>query len=90
VKAGQAQDTSKGAVDLGGGVEVFPDTAGATARAKYIQAALTSVQMLEGEYDYISGGVLLRVSAVLSPSKATVYSVQLAKLTGLGATLVTK
>jgi len=73
VKADQARSTEAGAVDLGGSVEVYADTAGATARADYIGKSEKSMPMLGTEYDYVSGSVLLRLSQVLTPDQAAAY-----------------
>ncbi|MEY9895691.1 hypothetical protein ABIA35_009834 [Catenulispora sp. MAP12-49] len=73
VKPDQARDSSAGSVDLGGSVEVYADNASATARADYITKSEKSMPMLGTEYDYVSGGVLLRLSQVLTPDQAAAY-----------------
>jgi hypothetical protein len=55
-----AKDDRRGAVDLGGDIEVFADAAGANARADYIRKAMAAMPMLGTQYEYVSGPVLLR------------------------------
>ncbi|MCD0486086.1 hypothetical protein LO771_27815 [Streptacidiphilus sp. ASG 303] len=87
IAVSEANDTSKGAVDLGGSVEYFPTEEQAAARAKYIQSALNSVPGLGTEYDFVAdSGALLRVSGVLPPSKANAYRDALAQVTGTRVT----
>lgn len=69
----EARDNSRGAVDLGGDIEVFADAAGANARADYIRKAMAAMPMLGTQYEYVSGPVLLRLSQVLTPDQAAVY-----------------
>lgn len=73
ISASQARDTTSGAVDLGGDVEVFADASDAQARASYIASVLKAMPMLGAEYDYVIGDVLVRVSGVLTPSQASGY-----------------
>lgn len=82
IKKSQAQDTAKGSVDLGGSVEQYPDQAGAVDRAKYIQQAIKSTGFLAGEYDFASGGALLRLSSILTPAQAEQYKVALGEIMG--------
>jgi hypothetical protein len=77
VKNGQPNDVSSG-----GSVEVFEDAADALARGRYIQTTLRSMPMLGAEYDYISGGVLLRVAGELRPSGAKAYGAALETIAG--------
>ena len=65
-------DTTNGAVDLGGSVEVFPDAQGAQARAKYIEGLTAAMPMLT-EYEYVSGPVLVRLGKTLTPTQAGEY-----------------
>ncbi|MET9226461.1 hypothetical protein [Lentzea sp. NPDC003310] len=65
----------------GGGVEVFPDEAGAKARMEYIQQFGKQTPML-AEYDYVVGGVLLRVSKELTPTQAKEYETALSDVLG--------
>ncbi|NKE57855.1 hypothetical protein FXN61_13840 [Lentzea sp. PSKA42] len=46
----------------GGSVEVFGAEAQAKARAEFIQAAGSKISVL-AEYDYVKGGVVVRVQA---------------------------
>jgi hypothetical protein len=71
---------TKGSVDFGGSVEVFPNASEAKARAAYIQSVLKADPMLGTEYDYLNGPVLLRVSQYLTPSEAHTYKVALGKI----------
>lgn len=70
-----------GDVGLGGGVEVFPDAAGARARADRIQSLTQAVPILGVEYDYLASGILVRVSGALTPAQAADYG------TAVGGTL---
>lgn len=72
-------DTTPGAVDLGGSVEVFPDAQGAQARAKYIGGLTAAMPMLT-EYEYVSGPVLLRLGKSLTPTQAGEYQKVLAAI----------
>jgi hypothetical protein len=69
-------------VTAGGSVEVFADQAGAVRRARYIQALVQAAPVLGAEYDYVAGGVLLRVSGQLTPAQARQYKRALAAITG--------
>jgi hypothetical protein len=68
-KSLNAAGVDKDAIDRGGSVEVYPDHAGAQARADYIQGMLKGGG-LGSEYDYVRGSVIVRVTGDLSPSKA--------------------
>jgi hypothetical protein len=72
-------DTREGAVDLGGSVEIFADEQGAQDRMKFIQAIAKGLPMA-GEYDYVSGPVLVRVSRSLTPDQAAQYQTALAEI----------
>ncbi len=72
VKASDVEGERKDAIDRGGSVEVFPDTAGAQARAKMGAAISKSMPSL-AEYDYVHGTVLVRVSHLLTPDQAAAY-----------------
>lgn len=61
----------------GGGVEVFPDEAGATARRDRIQEIAKGMGGLISEYGYVKGGVLVRVSGKLTPEQAKEYETAL-------------
>ncbi|MEU4699829.1 hypothetical protein [Nonomuraea dietziae] len=68
-----------GDINLGGGVEVFPDADAAETRVAYIQNIAKSSPML-GEYTYQSGNVVLRISKDLPPSDAQSYETALSKI----------
>lgn len=61
-------DTSCGAK-----LERWPSQAAAQARADFIQKALEAMPILGTEYDYVRGGLLLRVAGDLKPSQAKEY-----------------
>ncbi|MCU1681949.1 MAG: putative secreted protein [Amycolatopsis sp.] len=67
VEGSAADDTTRG-----GSVEVYADAAGAKTRMDYIQA-IGKASPLFSEYDYVNGGVLVRVSHLLTPDQATNY-----------------
>jgi hypothetical protein len=71
IPATDTQFDKPGDVDLGGAIEVFPDSALAATRVKYIQA-LGAVPMF-AEYDYQAGDIVLRVSHYLTPTQAAGY-----------------
>jgi hypothetical protein len=73
--AGQRRD----AIARGGSVEVYPTAAGAKARAAYIQRMVQAMPSA-AEYDYVHGGVLVRVSGLLTPAQAAVYKAAVATL----------
>lgn len=74
VPKAKIRDRKRGSVEWGCDVEVFPTEKQAQARSKYIQAALEGLGgMVRGEYHYIRGGVLLRVTELLTPSQAKGY-----------------
>jgi hypothetical protein len=66
-------------VNLGGGVEIFPDEASAKARVKYIQAIGKGSPMF-AEYDYSKLNVVVRVSKELVPSDAKAFQDALNKI----------
>lgn len=66
-------------VSWGGGIEVFDSNGDAEARAKYIQAVTKDLPMF-GEYDYVHGKVLIRVSHYLTPAQAAEYDTAAARL----------
>jgi hypothetical protein len=74
-KEGLPDDVTQ--VDHGGGVEVFPDESAANARKEFIQTAGKSLGGLIAEYDYVKGGVLVRVSSKLTPEQAQEYEAAL-------------
>lgn len=68
-----------GDVELGGAIEVFRNAADAAARAKHIQAVTKGMPVL-GEYDYVQGAAVIRVSRYLTPQQAGQYKAAVAKL----------
>lgn len=60
------------ALQKGGEIETYPDAAGATTRASYIQAIAKSAPMF-AEYDYVVGTSVLRLSSLLTPDQAAKY-----------------
>lgn len=67
--------------ERGGGVETFADEAGAKARMDKIQGIGKEMSTL-AEYDYQVGGVLLRVSKILTPEQAKEYETALQAILG--------
>lgn len=75
----EVNDPAPDAIDRGGSVEVYPDATAAAARKEYIQKILQGAGGVLGtEYDYLSGGVVLRVTGKLTPDEAGVYETALA------------
>lgn len=60
-------------IACGAVVEQWPDEDAAQERADYIQSVLEGAPSLGSEYDYVSGGLLLRVHGSLKPSEAEEY-----------------
>lgn len=84
-----AQTSSIGSVDIGGGVEIFADSAGANERATTI-FEIEKTTILSNEYLYTSGGVLLRLSSVLTPTEAQAYADALSGILGRDVESATK
>ncbi|POM26356.1 hypothetical protein BTM25_07530 [Actinomadura rubteroloni] len=80
VNLSKVRDRSKGNVDLGCDVEVFATNAGAQARSAYIKASIAAVGILTKEYHLIKGGVLLRISGILTKKQAAAYKTPLMSL----------
>jgi hypothetical protein len=78
----QDRSSVAGSVENGGSVEVYPDAAGATARADYVRAFAAGSPALFGEYTYTRGTVVLHVSRFLTPEQAAGYEAALATLPG--------
>jgi hypothetical protein len=78
--SGGDPDGEKYGIDRGGVIEVFPDTASAAARSKFIQDALKSMQILGTEYHYLNGPVLVRVTGKVKPSTAKPFEAAVAAL----------
>jgi hypothetical protein len=72
IKAADVDGLDKDDVTRGGGIEVFGNHADAQARADYIQAVTKGIPALS-EYDYVSGGAVVRVSYLLTPAEAAGY-----------------
>jgi hypothetical protein len=82
-RAGGAQTAAGGPeVTDGGSIEVFATHADAVRRAVYIETITQAAPLLGSEYDYVSGGVLLRVSGNLTPAQAAQYEEALQAVTG--------
>ncbi len=69
-----------GAIERGGAVETFRDAAAAQRRATRLQT-VTETNPLVTEYVYVRGGVVLRVSLVLTEDQAKGYETALQRLT---------
>jgi hypothetical protein len=76
VSPSDVEGTDSDAVERGGSVEVYADADGAKKRSDYIQAIAKGLPAA-GEYDYLSGAVLVRVSRVLTPDQARDYETAL-------------
>lgn len=76
VKAADVEYLGTDSVERGGSVEVFADEAGAKARMDFIQSVSKNLPMV-GEYDYVQGTVLVRVSRFLTPDQAKEYEAAL-------------
>ncbi|MER6778443.1 MULTISPECIES: hypothetical protein [unclassified Streptomyces] len=72
IPAEQTEGHEPDDLELGGSIEVFPTAAGAKARADYIQAAGKAMPAL-GEYDYVHGTAVIRLSQLLTPAQAADY-----------------
>lgn len=60
----------KGAIERGGGFEIWPDAVGAQKRHEYITTTLAANPILGTEYDYLAGTVLVRVTGKVTPANA--------------------
>jgi hypothetical protein len=68
VSAGAGSPSSDpGGTEFGGGIEVFPDLAGAQSRLDELKAFKPP---LGDGYDYLAGGAVLRLSNYLTPDQA--------------------
>ncbi|MEU9192607.1 hypothetical protein [Streptomyces hundungensis] len=79
IKAADTQGLEAGDVGYGGSIEVFTDNNDAETRAKYIQTVTRGIPAL-GEYDYVHGTSVIRVSRLLTPAQAKEYDTAGAKL----------
>ena len=69
IAAGAGNPSSDpGAIEFGGGIEVFPSVADAQARLAYLKAFQPPIG--DG-YDYLAGPAILRLSNYLTPAQAT-------------------
>lgn len=76
VSASDVEYAAADAVERGGSVEIFADEAGAKARMNFIQTVAKGLPAV-GEYDYVKGAVLVRVSRFLTPDQAKTYEAAL-------------
>lgn len=74
------RSSEAGATENGGSLEVFPDQAGAAARATYIEGVTGAAPSVLGEYDFQRRTVVVRVSRFLSPDQAADYNKALQRL----------
>ncbi|MFF6877014.1 hypothetical protein ACFY9S_17060 [Streptomyces sp. NPDC012474] len=72
VSSADVEGLGEDAVERGGSVEVFKTAEEARARAKYIETIAKSMPGAT-EYHYIAGGILIRVSNLLTPTQAKDY-----------------
>jgi hypothetical protein len=72
IKTTDTQGLKPGDVGYGGSIETFTNHDDATTRAKYIQTVTKGVPAL-GEYDYVHGTSVIRVSQLLTPAQAKEY-----------------
>jgi len=79
INAADVAGKKEGDVGLGGSVEVFDDADQAQQRADYIQEIGKKLPVL-GEYDYVAGPVLLRVSKELTPDQAEAFEAALGEI----------
>jgi hypothetical protein len=70
VKKSDAISTDSDALDRGGSIEIYPTHDLAKKRGDYIQSIPAGGGLLGTEYDYISGGMLVRVHGNLIPAEA--------------------
>ncbi|MEU0536066.1 hypothetical protein [Amycolatopsis tolypomycina] len=76
VKPDDVEYLDEDAVERGGSVEVFTTEDAAKARMDFIQTVAKGLPAV-GEYDYVKGGVLVRVSRFLTPDQAKEYQAAL-------------
>jgi hypothetical protein len=72
VSSADVEGLDKDAIERGGSVEVFKNEDEAKARAKYIETIAKSMPSAT-EYHYVVGGILIRVSKLLTPTQAKDY-----------------
>lgn len=79
VDASNVAGAKEGDVGFGGSVEVFADAGQAEQRADYIRSIGKQMPVL-GEYDYVAGPVLVRVSKELTSAQAAEFEAALGKI----------
>ncbi|WP_328884725.1 hypothetical protein [Streptomyces sp. NBC_00299] len=72
VSSADVEGLDKDALERGGSVEVFKTEDEAKSRAEYIETIAKSMPSAT-EYHYIVGGILIRVSKLLTPTQAKDY-----------------
>lgn len=80
VEPESVEGLEQGAVDFGGTVEVFASQEAARRRVDFIQSTFAEAPILGTEYDYVRGGVLLRVIGTLTPDQAAAYEAALGEI----------
>lgn len=80
-KDGRLQTRTEGQFSLedGGSVEVYPTAAAAKGRRDLL-AGISEKAPILGEYTYLRGTVVLRVSRILTPAQAAEYDAALAAM----------
>jgi serine/threonine-protein kinase len=75
VSAGAGRPTSDDRFDtsFGGSIEVYPSSAGAQARDRYLKVIAKADPALADGYDYVAGTAILRLSGYLTPAQARRY-----------------
>jgi hypothetical protein len=73
VSTSDTAGTEADALERGGSIEVYATRTQAKKRSDYIQAILSGGGILGTEYDYLSGGMLVRVNGTLIPKDAKTY-----------------
>jgi hypothetical protein len=72
VSSADVEGLDNDAIERGGSVEVFKTEKEAKSRADYIETIAKSMPSAT-EYHYITGGILVRVSKLLTPTQAKDY-----------------
>lgn len=81
-RANPGPGTASDALERGGSVEVYADHDGAVRRARYIQTVTQAMPIAGVEYDYVAGGIVLRVTGKMTPDVAARYASALATIAG--------
>jgi hypothetical protein len=71
------QADSPGAVEWGGGIEVYSTAQGAQNRASYMSSIEQADPIVGTEYDYVLGPIVLRISGTFTPTTAQTYGTAL-------------